>query len=429
MYISRLFLFIFTGIIAFPAQSLAKTHYVDPGYKNGVQDGSERHPWTDLGKLVKGDRVADGDTVLLKSGNYGRLVLSKRRYNKTVTIAVDKGHVAEFGNVQLRQSKNLHLKGFKVSPIYLPGTSDRNIVEVMRGSEDITIEGFDVFSRASIEGWSKEKWNTVAVNGINVVGKKISLLNNQVKNVRFGILVSSSHSIVKGNLVENFSGDGMRGLGDHSLFEGNTIKNCFQVNSNHADGFQSWSVGKNNRVGTGAVTGITLRKNLIINFEDPEQPFRCEMQGIGLFDGMYVDWVIENNIVVADHWHGITVMGAKNVRIINNTVYDPQYGNAGPAWIRVWEHKNGTKSEGNFVANNLASSYSSSKIGVLKVKNLRIYNEKGLFVDSKNHDFRLRTGSRAVDAGMSGLKVSEDYFGNPRPSGSGVDVGAVELQQ
>ena len=46
---------------------------------------------------------------------------------------------------------------------------------------------------------------------------------------------------------------------------------------------------------------MVLRGNTIINYEDPGQPHRGTLQGIGCFDGMFVDWVIENNVVIVDH--------------------------------------------------------------------------------------------------------------------------------
>ena len=47
------------------------------------------------------------------------------------------------------------------------------------------------------------------------------------------------------------------------------------------------------------------------------------MQGIGCFGGMYIDWAVENNVVIADHWHGITFARLRDSRIVNNTVLDP----------------------------------------------------------------------------------------------------------
>ena len=74
-------------------------------------------------------------------------------------------------------------------------------------------------------------------------GTRMVIRNNRLLNVNFGISVNASHSLIAGNLVENFSGDGMRGLGDYTVFEYNTVKNCYDVNANHDDGFQSWSAG------------------------------------------------------------------------------------------------------------------------------------------------------------------------------------------
>ena len=54
----------------------------------------------------------------------------------------------------------------------------------------------------------------------------------------------------------------------------------------------------------------------------PQQPHRGALQGIGCFDGMFVDWIIENNVIIVDHYHGITLGGARGCRIVNNTVID-----------------------------------------------------------------------------------------------------------
>ena len=43
-------------------------------------------------------------------------------------------------------------------------------------------------------------------------------------------------------------------------------------------------------------------------------------------------------------------------------------------------------------------------------------------------DFQIPTGSPAKDAGVS-VGLTSDYFGNPVPSGSAPDIGAMEFQQ
>ncbi|UCD52697.1 MAG: hypothetical protein JSW27_08675, partial [Phycisphaerales bacterium] len=139
-------------------------------------------------------------------------------------------------------------------------------------------------------------------------------------------------------------------------FEYNTVKNCYNVNANHDDGFQSWSVGPGG-VGTGEVVGVVLRGNTIINYEDPNQPHRGALQGIGCFDGTFVDWVVENNVVITDHWHGITLGGARGCLVINNTVLDRNEQRPGPPWICIDRHKNGTAPVDCVVRNNLATDF------------------------------------------------------------------------
>jgi parallel beta-helix repeat protein len=42
---------------------------------------------------------------------------------------------------------------------------------------------------------------------------------------------------------------------------------------------------------------------------------------------------VENNVVMVDHWHGISFYGAKNCKFVNNTVVDINTTGAGPAWL------------------------------------------------------------------------------------------------
>jgi hypothetical protein len=145
-----------------------------------------------------------------------------------------------------------------------------------------------------------------------------------------------------------------------------------------------------------------------------------------LFDGTFVDWVIENNVVITDHWHGITVLGAKNSRVINNTVLDRNTTTPGPPWIMVGNHKNGTPPDNCVVRNNLATAFRPAERGVISDHNLVVEQAAAFFVNAAAFDVRLLPGAAAIDAGSPEFAPTHDIERTPRPQGRRIDIGAYE---
>ncbi|RZJ81987.1 MAG: hypothetical protein EOO20_24765, partial [Chryseobacterium sp.] len=152
-----------------------------------------------------------------------------------------------------------------------------------------------------------------------------------------------------------------RGLSDDSLFEFNLVAGSYGIDDNHDDGFQSWSSDEQGKVGMGKVSNVILRNNVFISQLDPEQPFpqKLGMQGIGCFDGFFENWVIENNVVLTNMWHGISFYGARNVKIINNTVASNPYASKPfTPWIGIYNHKKLGAGVGNIVNENFTTGIS-----------------------------------------------------------------------
>jgi hypothetical protein len=284
----------------------------------------------------------------------------------------------------------------------------------------LVLEDCDLATQDDCSTWTASQWDEQAASGIDASGDWVSVRRNTLRNVNFGISASGDHIIVEENLVENFCGDGLRGNGNDQLFAYNTVKNCYDVNENHDDGFQSFSVN-----GAPPRERITLRGNVIIGYSDPGQPHRGTLQGIGCFDGFYIDWIVENNIVATDHWHGITFLGATGCRVVNNTVVDLNDDSPGPPWIMIDEHKDGRPSSGCLIRNNIAASVNAAA-GVTADHNLETTDWEALFVDYAGLDLHLQAGSAAVDAGTVDGAPSTDLEGRARPLGSAVDLGAYE---
>ena len=129
-----------------------------------------------------------------------------------------------------------------------------------------------------------------------------------------------------------------------------------------------------------------------------------------------------------DHWHGISLYGAYNCRIINNTVIDPNKTKPGPCWIRITDHKNKTPSTNSVIRNNIAPSIKVAE-GVSEDHNFEIESFGSVFVDWQAFNLRLIPGAPVIDSGSSELAPIIDFDGNARPSGNGIDIGAFEYTQ
>lgn len=388
------------------------------------------HPQTANSKLIiknSGAAVKAGDTLMLLSGYHGAIELVEFFNKDYITIMAMPGQKPTIAHITITGGCYWNFSGLTISAEFAPSYANNALIFLethdWRGPiYKITVENCTAYSVADATGWTMQQWDELSCDGININGDSILIQNNYFKNVDFGISMSGNLSVIHGNTVENFAGDGLRGLGNDLLFEYNTVKNCYAVNANHDDGFQSWSINDDP-----PRERVTLRGNTIINYEDPNQPFRGTLQGIGCFDGPYKDWVIENNVIITDHWHGISLYGAYNCRIVNNTVIDINNETPGPPWIGIFDHKDGTPSQNCIVRNNIATSYSIGA-GCTDDHNLEIdfseYNN--YFEDFAHFNLNLIKGCAAIDSGINQLAPAIDNRKYVRPFGKGIDIGAFE---
>jgi hypothetical protein len=415
---------ILAGFLA--SAALAATFYVDPSVGSPLSNGSSSLPWRTLKEVIDsglietrmyaskpyspgaamvtknaGAPIKAGDTIMLRSGYHDTIYAGEYYNSDYITIMAQPGHRPRAGFIRLRSGCKWRLKGIHVSPSFM--TSPKNTTLINFESHGWTGASFDCIAEActaytvmDASSWTSDDWNNLACNAMSLPGSNMTARGNYFKNVNFGISVSGDSCLVEQNVIENFAGDGLRGLGDYGIFQYNTVKNCYAVNANHDDGFQSWSY-TDSGVGTGVVQGIVLRGNTIINYEDDNQPFPGTLQGIGCFDGIFDGWLVENNVIMTDHWHGITLLGAENCVAINNTVVDLNTERPGPPWISIGNHKDGTPPSNCVVRNNLSTSFSLAATGVTEDHNIRVQNYDDFFVDYFRRDLRLKPGCAAID--------------------------------
>jgi parallel beta-helix repeat protein len=422
----------FSSLLAATGPASSAEFHVDPEAGSAGGDGSAARPWQTIEEVVDAGRfgaaIKAGDTVWLHSGYHGELALSGGNFATAIAIAAVAGQTPRVSRVSFNNSHGFVVRGLSISPSHAPSPQRGNIVQINGSSSNVTVEDCQVFSVEDASGWSAAQWVNDSSSGIEVGGDAVVIRNNTVQNVRFGISVSGEDALIEFNRVINFSADGLRGLGNNGVFQYNVVKNSYVGDSqdeNHDDGFQSWSNGPDG-VGTTEVTGVVLRGNLFVNSEDPNQALKGTLQGIGCFDGFFVNWTVENNVVVTNHWHGISFLGMRDSRILNNTVIDNDDGQPGPPWIMVNPHKDGRPSANVTVRNNLATDFDLAGNAIVDDHNATLTDLGAYFVNPAGFDLHLLPNAPAVDNGSSELAPALDLERIPRPQGRAVDQGAYE---
>ena len=425
-------LFSFISFVSWSAFSA--TLYFDPVSGSDSGNGSRSNPYGSLESAMNSDlAIVAGDTLKLLSGFHGYVKLSGFDNETLVSIEGDVSGSTKLASLEINGSNKFRVQNLSISPyhdpVYNPVNNKINNILSISRSADIEILNNNIFTIDDISGWSAEDWNNRMSSGISVGSSNNKVIGNIVRNINFGITVGpNAHNVdVLRNQVLNFAGDGLRGLGDDGLFEYNLIANAFDVNGNHDDGFQSFTNNRNPRI----VSRVTLRGNqFYYDLEHPNRDLISAFQGIGCFDGLFNDWLIENNLLYINHWHGITLLGANNTRIINNTLIDADSsdGRLRP-WIKIAPLKasqGGQSGTGNVTRNNIAEM-TNEGTGITEDHNLNPLelNLESVFLDFTNNDFRLKSDSLAINAGSNNLAPLIDIRGFNRIGG--VDIGAYEF--
>jgi hypothetical protein len=404
-------------------EASAKELHVSP---DGSGDGSSKAASAAVGTAL--DDAEAGDQIILHEGYYGDLQLTGDFDEATYVIAAEDEPV-EARTLVIQGATNLHVSGLSISLSHAASYATDTMVHIA-SSSFVSVSDCDIFSApdSTSATWSAMDWANLPGTGINVRSPDITLEGNRLRNVGYGISINydAPRAIVRRNHIQNFSRDGLRGVADDGLFEYNTVLDAYDVDDHHDDFFQSWSY-EDGVVGTTVVRGVVLRGNTFINFTDPDREFAGAAQGIGCFDGFFEDWVVENNLVIVNHWHGITFLGGRNLRIVNNTVVDNRPGeDPGPPWIDVSAHKDGRESEGILIRNNVLQDLTLDASDSSEDHNLIFEDFAGLFVDAAALDFHLLDGAAAIDAGSADQAPALDIEGIPRPQGDAFDSGAFE---
>lgn len=461
--------------------SSGNTFYIDPVNGSVDGDGSSSAPWRTLQEVVEngliehyrpsenyvpdsplevvneGAPVKGGDVLVLLSGYHGYINVNTFVFNDWLTIKAAENHTPVFSQIKFVGTfKYIYLKDLSVIKESYEGEGNywdtdainNNVSNCVYFSSssfwgngcDIKLNGLTVKTAENTTSWTAEDWVRKAAGGIGLrTVLRAEIVNCTIENIRHGLMIEyhSDFSYAINNTIKGFSGDGSRIISNDVLFAYNMITDCYKVDDNHDDAIQSYSRGEDNTSGTGVLSNVIIRGNTIIGSTDPTHPLAGYPQAIGCFDGMFDSWIVENNLIITNHYHGISFYGMLNSSILNNTVIDQVPDDNICPWIMITEHKNGTPSENCTVANNIiASSVKVSGENVEEMNNYilgksnydQVYQ---LFVDPDNFNFHLldneTTQANIIDQGHPFLTNLSSIMDKDLKSRVSVpDLGAYE---
>ncbi len=401
---------------------------------SGLRDA----PWPSLEVLAEARAIPRAGVLCLLPGHHGAPVLSALdaeglRIQSTEPLGAELSSLA-FVGVHGVQVDGVLVRGTDIDPAR--DERDAWLVSADAQSSHLTLSSLRVESAASSAAWTVADWTLRSKSGVDLRGPHMQVLDTELRNTHHALSLRGDHALVQGCLVDNFGGDGIRGLGSHSTYAWNTVRDAYvdAYETQHDDAFQAYELE-----GDLKIEDVWIHHNRFLLFADPitdfvreEQLIGTLMQGILISDGYADGWVVENNLVVNANYHGISLYGGRNCRIQNNTVVrHPAFPVEDGPWIRITDQsKTGQENADNIIRNNLAALLTpwdydaSSEVSA----NLQIDGASELFMDPQSLDFSLSAGSAALDAGEAHELQELDLSGQPRLAGAGVDLGAFERQ-
>jgi parallel beta-helix repeat protein len=418
----------------------AATYYVATN-GNDTFNGSSSNPWATLQHAV--ETIAPGDTILVRSGTYAGC-----RIRNSGTVSAPKTLTHDTG-----ASVVINTPG--------PQNSHSSLIEIENGNgtevTDWIVDGFEVANsphhgidiritnRITIRNcYAHNSAPSASGDGIFLAFSSHPLIeNNEVAfNTEHGIYDSNSadYPTIRGNRSHNNNGGGIQLNADYSSKCpcGTTVR----------DGIISFALVESNVIYENGVNGGSA-----INADGVD------------------DSVFSNNLIYNNHAFGISLFstdgshGSSRNKVYNNTIVQAIDGR----WcLNIPKSKgNGGSPVGNIVKNNilytertdkgsidvystaagvLTSDYNvvvdrfSTNGGTSVTSTLAQWRAFGydahslistataLFVDPASGDYRLTTGSPAIDAGTNlSPDVVADIVGTARPQRLAYDIGCYEM--
>ncbi len=412
----------------------AAVWYVDPDVQ-GNGDGTMDAPWGTVAQAFQSGKLTGGDEVVLLPGSHGHIKIWNHRFETPVVLKASPLGLVRVDWIEFENSSRIVVDGLSVWPSG-PTSTRPSLIWIASGASQIVLRNLEIRSREDAReyaSWSVDEWIERRVIGVRINGSKTRLEDSRLLGLSFAVLTTGEDVVIRNNLIQGFSADGVQSTGNGTQVIGNFIADCVKIGGNHDDGIQAYSVSDAGVPSEGILRDVVIERNKVLETLGfiPE-PMRCQLQGIGLFGGIYTNLLISNNVVSVSAWHGIAVYGAQNSAIVHNTVVHSIAPNDRAPWIGVFDASETRVSLDLEVSNNIAPLIQSSSPTAPidpRAGNITLVRADAELLAPAVGEFALKPGSNLVDRGVVTRATPQtDLAGRPRVQGAAPDPGAYELR-
>lgn len=399
--------------------------------------GTGAEPWQTIQKAA--GRLKAGDTVYVMEGTYNERVIPKNSGSpgKYITYSAYPGHTVTIdgtgisfnwaGLFHLRERSFIRISGMRIINSAYFG------IDVTGNTQHIVLERNYIYKCQSsgIHVWSGDKGRWTITNVV-IDGNEISETN--INGSQEGISMCGVDTFVIRNNNEH-----------HCHKEGIDAKDgCSngKIHDNYVHDHNPWF---NIHTGTRRGPGLGIYVDTYGHTHNIDV-FRNVVHdtGSGIVlsteSGEPLENIrVYNNIVHHVRYYGIEITKwsrtgknpMNNIRVTNNTVYKNRVGirNTNPDATNLLLRNNICSQNGTQITAKAGNTVDHNLIdGRTQIAGDNAITGNPKFVDPSEGDFHLRSDSPAIDKGSSVDAPSVDFDGNPRPRGTGYDIGAYEYQ-
>jgi len=411
------------------------TFYVDPELGSMSNPGTIDQPWSTLENVIQsnlietkdkngnivnpGGVIKAGDTIILRSGYHGHVQIKNAFNDQKITIKSDTNAEAKLSELELISVKNWSFSGLIISPS-VSDTAIRTDTIVVLGdngflgnSSNIDLIDSYIYSFSeNAEDLSATDWQSKAKNGV-LLGRNatnLNVQNNFISKTKFGINAMAPDSIVSGNVVTDFSADGIRAVASRNIIEFNVIKNNYVIDGNHPDGIQGFSATSS------VLSDVSVVGNVILNRDKKGNQYSGGLQGLGFFDGPFSNISMQDNVVMAFTYQGLALYDSIGGTIKHNVAYTPSNIETLMTARITLGTKNKSAVMSNYVAYNLAHQYvfykRDSQKTITNIQNLVMDQNSGsTFMDRLNANLNTiytKYGQTHITAKQN--RVNQDFI-------------------